>query len=340
LAELLRRVFRYYGFEGELHGDGEALLLRKGSLAIEVVPVPGAGETGGPELASILSRETKADRRIVVSLGNFSPAARALAEDRRVMLWDRRRLEEEAGRMLLAEVDTRQAAADGLLEPFLQCEMEALGAEAAPEGVREPATPDGPLPALELFDGEGMLSPAVTQEQARSLVSEKLEGAFRLDLRMVPHYCYAYACPVRRGAGQPEVRRGLLLVNGIGGEVSGWEPAPLARWDGAADRMEPSLEQSLALEKALRWIIADNTRIVHLKHDRGSVTVYEKVTLKPTPEAPRLEYRGLVLWPVWGIEGGNGAVVLDAVDGKVLKEELFAPAARSNPATRDNCRVR
>ena len=331
LHELLRRLFRYYGFEGDEPEEGAPLLLRKGGLAIEVVPLQGATETGETELAAVLSRETKADRRIVVSLGTFSVAARKLGEERRIQLWDRSRLEEEAGRMLLAEVDTRQAPAadESLLEPFLRGATAELGGEGAMAGAAAGAVrPEGPLPGLELFDGEGMRVPEVTQEQARLLVAERLEGAFRFDLRMVPHYCYAYACAVRENTGGSEVRRGLLLVNGIGGEVSAWEPAPLARWDGAASRMEPALEQPQALEKARDWLIETNTRILHLKHDRGSVTVYEKVTLKPSPDALRLEYRGLVLWPVWGIEGGNGALVLDALGGRVLKEELFAPVAR------------
>jgi hypothetical protein len=288
----------------------------------------------------MLSGKTGADRRIAASLGTFSAEARRLAEEARVQLWDRSRLEEEAGRMLLAEVDTRPAAAadESLLEPFLQGADKALGGRtSSSDGT---AAPDGPLPALEVIDGEGMLPPSIDQERARALVSEKLEGAFRLDLRMVPKYCYAYACSVERSSGHPEVRRGILLVGAIGGEVSGWEPRPLSRWDGAAARMEPALEQAQALEKAREWLVSENTRVVNLKHDRGSVTVYEKVTLKPSAEAIRLEYRGLVLWPVWGIEGGNGAVVLDGVDGRILKEELFAPAARPDPASRANGRGR
>ncbi len=343
LHELLRRLFRYYGFEGEAPPDDGPLLLRKGGLAVEVVPLQEAAETGEPELSSVLSRVTKADRRIVVSLGTFSPGARKLGEERRVQLWDRGRIEEEAGRMLLAEVDTRPAAAadESLLEPFLGGEMAGLARSSGPtEMAAAGAPPEGPLPGLELFDGEGMLLPKVAQERARSLVAERLEGAFRFDLRMVPKYCYAYAVGVQRSSGHAEVHRGLLLVDGIGGEVSGWEASGLARWDGSAARMEPSIEQAEAMERAREWITAANTRVVHLKHDRGSVTVYEKVTLKPSPEALRLEYRGLVLWPVWGIEGGNGAVVLDALAGRILKEELFAPMARQNGAgpSRDNGR--
>ena len=309
------------------------MLLHKGSLKVEVVPLQGAAEVNERELAALLSRETKADRRIVVSLGRFSPDSRKLGEDKRVQLWDRARLEEEAGRMLLSEIDTREApgADESLLEPFLRGAMGDLGCEAGPKGSAGAVEQiEGPLPGLELFDGEGTVAPRISQEQARSLVADRLESAFRFDLRMTPHYCYAYACPVQMSHGHAEMRRGLLLVNGIGGEVFAWEPSGLARWDGTGSRLEPSVEQAQALEKAREWVIAVNTRIVNLRHDRGSVTVYEKVTLKPTPEAIRLEYRGLVFWPVWGIEGGNGAVVLDALDGRVLKEELFTPVAKAN----------
>lgn len=325
--------------------DGAPFVARQGSLKVEVLPVRGSAEIDERELASILSRKTDADRRIVVSLGRFSPSARKLGEERRVQLWDRSRLEEEAGRMLLAEIDTREVsgADESLLEPFLRMEMADLGGETGHPGpAADAGQTDGPLPELELFDGEGMVPPRIPQEQARSLVAERLEGAFRFDLRMMPHYCYAYACPVQRSHGHAEVGRGLLLVNGIDGEVCAWEPPGLARWDGTASRMEPSIEQAEALEKAREWVMAANTRIVHLKHDRGSVTVYEKVTLKPSPEALRLEYRGLVFWPVWGIEGGNGAVVLDALEGKVLKEELFGPVAKADAAapTDDGARSR
>lgn len=293
----------------------------------------GPSELGERELASILSRETGADRRIVVSLGRFSPDARKLAEEKRVQLWERARLEEEAGRMLLAEIDTRDApgADESLLEPFLRGEIADLGSEPGPGQPAGPATPDGgPLPGLELFDGEGMVAPRILQEQAGQLVAERLEGAFRLDLRMIPHYCYAYACPIQKSHGHAEVRRGLLLVNSIGGEVFAWEPSGLARWDGTGSRVEPSIERARAMDKAREWVISANTRVVHLRHDRGNVTVYEKVTLKPSPDALRLEYRGLVYLPVWGIEGGNGAIVLDALGGRILKEELFSPVARVN----------
>ena len=326
-------MFRYYGFEGDVPEDGSPFVLHKGSLKVEISPLPGAGEFSEGELGSLLLRETKADRRIVVSLGRFSPGARKLGEEKRVQLWDRARLEEEAGRMLLAEVDTRQAsgADESLLEPFLRGSMSELGAESAEEGQAGDARQaEGPLPDVELFDGEGMVPPKILQEPARRLVSERLEGAFRFDLRMTPHFCYAYACPIERGHGVPDIRRGLLLVNAIGGEVLPWEPVGLTRWDGTAVRMEPSIEPGLALEKAREWVISSNTRVVHLKHDRGSVTVYEKVTLKPSAAALRLEYRGLVFLPVWGIEGGNGAVVLDALDGRVLKEELFTAVAKTN----------
>jgi hypothetical protein len=325
-------LFRYYGFEGEAGGEDGPLLLRKGSLSVEVAALEGAPETGEAELASILSRHSKADRRMVISLGTFSPAARKLAEERRVQLWDRTRLEEEVGRMLLAEVDTRPAPAadESLLEPFLRGGMAGLAGRDDPAGTPDGAgLSDGLPPGPDLIDGEGMLQPGIDQERARGLVSERLEGAFRFDLRLVPHYCYAYACPMQRGAGRHELSRGMVLVDAIGGGASAWEPAPLVRWDGTTSRMEPSLDEPAARERARDMIISANTRIVNLKHDRGAVTVYEKVTLKPSAEALRLEHRGLVLWPVWGIEGGNGAVVLDAVSGRVLREELFTPASKA-----------
>ncbi len=318
-------------------GDGRPFTLRKGSLAVEIDQLPGAAETGEDELAAILVRETKADRRIVVTLGRFSGAARKLGEERRAQLWDRPRLEEEAGRMLLAEVDTRPAPAadESLLEPFLRESVAELGAEAV--ATPEAVAPGGTLPGPELFDGEGMLEPRVAQDKAVALVSERLEGAFRFDLRMVPHYCYSYACPVRRGHGEPEVRRGFLLVNGISGEVSAWEPSALKRWDGITARLEPSVEEPRSAALARDWLVEANTRVVHLKHDRGTVTVYEKVTHRPAPEAILLECRGIVFWPVWGVEGGNGALVLDALEGRVLKEELFSQAAKAaGPAQAGN----
>jgi len=339
LPELLRRLFRYYGFEGGPAAEGSPLLLRKGGLQVELIPVEGATELDESGLAGLLARGSRADRRIVASLGRFSAGARELAERRKVQLWDRSRLEEEAGRMLLAEVDTREApdADESLLEPFLSGktlgegapETEASGAAAAKGGSETGDAVCEALPGLELFDGEAAVPPAVTQERARELAAERLEGAFRFDLRTVPHYCFAFVCRVDTRHGRSETKRGLLLVNGLSGAVSAWEPAALVRPDGAAVRVEPALDRAQAEERAGAWVVSANTRVVHRRHDRGGVTVYEKTTLRPSPGALRLGYRGLIFLPVWGIEGGNGAVVLDALEGGIVKEELFAPVARS-----------
>jgi hypothetical protein len=173
------------------------------------------------------------------------------------------------------------------------------------------------------------VAPVVSQEQARAVVAERLEGAFRFDLQMMPHYCIVYSCDVEGARGRIEKRKGTLLVNGINGQVMEWRPADASPVSGL--RLEPSVEQSQAMEIAREKAVDINTRIVHLKREKGRVTVYEKVTLRPLPDAVRLDYRGLVYLPVWCIEGGNGAVVLDALDGRVVKEELFsAPAQGRN----------
>ena len=323
---------------------GGTLQLRKGNLKVEVVLVEGIDEMAEPELGRLLDRNTSADRTIVASLGRFTASAHQLAEDRRVQLWNRTRLEEEAGRMLLAEVDTREVpiADESLLEPFLKggvpepCGHDTGGEDGIGEvdGAETFGASGKPAPDIVLPDGEAAVAPAISQERAGELVAERLEGAFRFDLQMMPNYCFTYFCNVEGARGRMERKRGTLLVNGMNGQVMEWTPVPAAPVSGM--RLEPSIEQAQALERAREKALDLNTRVVHLKREKGSVTVYEKMTLRPLPDAVKLDYRGLVFLPVWCIEGGNGAVVLDALDGRVVKEDFFSePAAgRENAPTK------
>jgi len=324
--ELLLRLFRYYGFESGEPDEGPVIHLRKGSLAVEVVAVEEAPELGEAELGVLFGLETKAARRIVVSLGRFTDGARRLAEKNRVQLWDRARIEEETGRMVLAEVDTREApsADESMLEPFLEGNVGGLGEPPnAVSGGLGASGLAGARPVLDLREGESMVAPKIAQDQARSLIAERLEGAFRFDLQMMPHYCYTYSCEVEGPRGRIEARHGTVLVNGMTGTALDWKPAKLSRPEATAIRMEPSVEEGRAHACARDWAVSSNTRIVHHKRDKGTVTVYEKLTLRPSPEAVRLELLGLLYLPAWCIEGGNGAVVMDALDGHIIKEELF-----------------
>jgi hypothetical protein len=340
--ELLRRLFHYYGFEPIPQAQG-ALKLRKGSLTVELVPVEGAAEIDELALAQILGVERKSDRVIVASLGRFTEEARLLAIGKKVQLWDRTHLEEEVGRMVMGEVDSRPAAVvdDSLLEPFLSGNAGKL---FAGDGANDKHDPDGnaaqtevmgsstggppegqtPGKGMDIPDGEATVQPQITLEQVRSLVSERLEGAFRYDMQLMPHYSFSYYLEMDAPGGARERRSGGVLVNAISGESSVWRPAgTMEKLEPGKPRMEPSLERSEAARKAVDHVISTNTRVVNLKDEKRSVTVYEKRTIRPTEEAIRLDHRGMLFLPVWCVEGANGAAVLDAITGRVIKEEFF-----------------
>lgn len=284
----------------------------------------------------MLPKASGVDRTIVASLGRFTEEARRLAVERKVQLWDRTQLEEEVGRMVMGELDPRPAASadDSILEPFLSGRIgELFGDGGAGQAARGgPEGPSVPRARMEIPDGEAMVGPAISLEQARGLVSETLEGAFRFDLQLMPHYCFSYTLDIDGPGGQRVSRVGGILVNAVSGEAVEWRPGgtPEKLEPGRA-RMEPSIERSEAVRKAMEKAVELNTRVVNLKQEKRSVTVYEKRTIRPAEEAVRLEHMGMLFLPVWCVEGANGAAVLDAVTGQKIKEELFD----SRPASPD-----
>lgn len=308
--------------------EGGAIRLSKGSLTVAIIPVEGRPETDDAALAHLLAPERAVDRTLVASLGRFTEEARRLAMQRKVQLWDRAQLEEEVGRMVMGELDSRPAASadDSLLEPFLSGRVGELFADkvSGRQATEGPQGPSVPQARMEIPDGEAMVGPAISLEQVRNLVSETLEGAFRFDLQLMPHYCFSYIIDIEGPDGLKESRAGGILVNAVSGEAGEWRPdgTPEKLEPGRA-RMEPSIERSDAVRKALEKAVALNTRVVNLRQEKRSVTVYEKRTLRPSEEAVRLELKGMLFLPVWCVEGANGAAVLDAVTGQKIKEELF-----------------
>lgn len=320
-----------------------ALRLRKGSLRVELVLVEDAPETDEVALAKILGKERMADRVIVASLGRFTEEARLLALKSKVQLWDRAHLEEEVGRMVMGEVDSRPAAAadDSILEPFLaggpgelffnSGDGGAYPAQTSESGVnRATSASGGPsedqsLPAgMEIPDGEAMLRPSISQEQVRSIVADRMEGAFRFDMQLLPHYVLSYRLEMDGPGGSKMKRTGMVLVNAITGEASELRPGMTPeKLEPGGMRIEPSLERSAATGKALELVMNLHTRVVNLKQEKRSVTVYEKRTIRPKEDAVILEYKGMLYLPVWCVEGADGAEVLDALTGRVIKHEPF-----------------
>ena len=319
--------------------------LRKGSLTVELVMVEGVPETDQDPLDRILEKERKADRVIVASLGRFTEQARLLAMNRKVQLWDRAHLEEEVGRMVMGEVDTRPAAPveDSLLEPFIEGTLAGLGPDDAGASRDQYAGgqggTQGAIPATgeppgdrgagvrpELPDGEAMVRPEITLEQAREMVKDRLEGAFRFDLQLLPHHVLAYSVEIDGPGGTKVERTGGILVNAISGDASEWRPgATMEKLEPGRIRIEPSVERATATRNALELVMSLHTRVVNLKQEKRSVTVYEKRTMRPRDNAVLLEYKGMLYIPVWCVEASEGAAVLDAITGRVIKEEVFNP---------------
>ena len=228
--ELLRRLFSYYGFEAAPPEKG-GIRLRKGSLAVVIVMVEDSAETDEKALEMLLAAETAADRVIVASLGRFTEKARMEAIKRKVQLWDRAHLEEEVGRMVMGEVDTRQAApvADGLLEPFLKGDMTELG-PAEPQNPLEPPHPGqveaedahgGPQARKgeglsgagpEIPGGEAMVRPQITLEQVRGLVKNRLQNAFRLEGRDPAVLLHTHLHDRIHGISLPVTGQHLVIV--------------------------------------------------------------------------------------------------------------------------------
>lgn len=235
---------------------------------------------------------TDAAHRTIVYPDEPGSVARGLASERGIELLDPSTLGSALGELLLPGPEMRM-----------------------PEETESPALPLVPPPLL-FPEGERTVRPRLTRADAEALAG--VEG-FRSTLRLIPFFVAAYRVRVAapHGGHRPATDH-LVAVNALSGRTEFWEPGErelIADLDEPHQRLEPQLS-----EEHVRAIAVDSVRrrhVVSVDHteQHGGALVIERRRVPPSPDDLALAPSVLVHVPYWYIEGADGRVVLDAVNG-------------------------
>jgi hypothetical protein len=245
-----------------------------------------------------------------------------------ILLWDKKKLEEEIGRAVLAD-----SKVDFLTEkPDIEIVDESMDIsqdEAMPEvelGPIEIAPIEVKIEAMPKEEiGEAIMKPQITMGDV-SEISKKIVQGFRFDLELIPYYLYDYSCElVVEGQQLPQISSGTLAINGLTNSAETWdfEFETVSDMETTHTKLEPKFDEKRAYDTARESAITLNTKEIQTVDDRGAVTIYEKKKVRPKEGAIDIVKRGLVYLPVWCVEGSNGVMIINATTGKIIKEDIY-----------------
>lgn len=328
LMEILRKILISYDFtiiekeQNYMLASKEESSLAAAVLDTKITP------TKDDILALKAQMPPEVDKMIFATTAEINQELEDFAKEENILLWDRRKLEEEIGRAVLSDVDG-EFLGRRLLEGIEE-EITSPISEEIEEKEPEAPIEAGPIkiriePKQNEDEGESVLKPRVTMSEV-SEISKKIVQGFRFDLELIPYFVFDYFCElVVEGQAKPQISQGTLAVNGLTNGTENWDFdfETVSEVESTHTKLEPKFDEDKAFETARESAIALNTREIQTVDDRGAVTIYEKKKVRPKEGAIDIKKRGLIYLPVWCVEGSNGVMIIDATTGKVIKEDLF-----------------
>jgi len=293
LEELAGRILSAYGYNVSFL-KSNVILGQKEDESVALFLV--LKDADAKEIVRFLE-DVKAKRHIAVNL-----AGAEIPPNPGLSVWGRSRFEQEIGRVTLAAIDGKT----------LLGEIEA----------KEDSVPL----ILEMAAGEQVIKPQFTKERALA-VSEWMSGVYKVEMHLIPHYAFFYTCSVVADEENVPVRdiSGIITVDAVYGGARRW-PSGLETVSDAdinGTKLEPQIGEERALKEAYQTIIEAHTEEVEEVHDKGNVTIYEKRHLRPEESSIQITQKQMVYLPAWYIEGSEGRLLLDAVTGQTLMEEVY-----------------
>lgn len=311
LHDVVVQIFEARGFE--VTAEEGYLLARRPDVSVAIA-LPGSLV---PEQLDAFLKATASfsGRRVLASLVPLSGGLEEILHRHRIFYWDREALEHETGRLHLARLVPPDSP--GLVEQVVADDYPVLPSEP-------PAAAAVPIIVESVkASKDQIIKPLIGLDEAREIARHTVNGV-RFSLQLVPYYLFHYSLTVKR-EGTREERSGLVGVNGLteACDVWAWGIELTGELEGAHSHKEPRIELERASDLARARLIALNSEEWSVEHDYGHTLVTERKRAGPDPSTLQLEPKGLVLLPVWAVEGTYGALLINAATGKVLSEEYY-----------------
>ncbi len=311
LKNIITHILQEHGFEasereGILYGQkGEELV----SLGIYEKSTLANIEEFSSAVAEVRGRH------IFCVPGEVGQEAEQLAAQKDIVIWKKEDLEKEIGQALISHISEPET--DSLFAELMSAKApEVEGVEAKPLPMY--------VETLGSEETQKVVKLRLTLEDVKEISKKTVEG-FKYDLELVPHYIFEYLC-IYEGKGGEEIKnRGIISVNAYTGKYSAWdnEPEYTNQIDNTHVKLEPKIDEPAAKKVALRGVMETNTEHDEVIVERDHATIIEKTVFSPKEENIVLEKKGLVMVPVWCVEGSHGVMILDGTTGKIISEDYY-----------------
>jgi hypothetical protein len=322
LKNILTHILQAHGFE--VYEKRDVLFAEKGESLVTV---------GIFDKLSIVDVKKHAEKmegvkgmHVLCALGEVSQAVAQSAALEGLVLWKKEDIEAELGKAVVSHLAT---AEDGLFHQVLKNEPATITLEIQPQPAVSEAgasaeKPDVVIEILGIGQATKVLKPILTLDDAKEL-SDKTVHGFKYELELLPHYLFQYKCAFDGKGGEQKKSEGIVSVNALTGKHSIWDQKLefTDEMDPSHVQLEPKLDESTAEKIALDGVIELNTELEELVTERDHATVMEKTVFKPREEDVQLEKLGLVMVPIWCVEGSHGVMLIDAAARKVISEDYY-----------------
>lgn len=327
LIDILKKILKSYEFD-IVEEFPNHMLAEKEGTKVACAILPPIEDIGFSDILALRKElPPELEKVIIVSTLDIAKELVDAASEENILLWDKKKLEEEIGRAVLSNMEGEFLDEEQMKEPSVYHEVPEQKEE--PKDVAMPPTMDQIKVSLDSIEtekeGDIIIKPQITMRDV-SEISKRIVQGFRFDLELVPYYVYDYSCElIIEGKASPKVSSGILAVNGLTNHAESWDFQfeTVMDLETTHTKLEPKFDEIRAFETARESAVALNTREIQTVDDRGSVTIYEKKKVRPKEGAIDIKKRGLFYLPVWCVEGSNGVMIINATTGKVLKEDIY-----------------
>lgn len=308
LRDVIKRIFRIYGFDVISGGEKEEWNLLATKDNFNIIIGYNANEVKKSDLVRFLSLsgELKAEKSIYISPNSFDFESKNFAEEMGIIIWEREKLEEQIGRTILMECGTKYSK--GVFEDIFSYSVKRGEVEIPKE--------------MQFTEEEKVLKQKIKKRDAERIAEKILHPHSFLEL--FPYYVFEYKVEVLI-EGKLDVNKleGVIAVNGITKEVEEWEEDEGSfQFELSPIKHKAKIDVKKANLILRAFIVKTNTKEITVKSEKHGIVMYEKKKIEPNTETIEINFRGLFYLPIWHVEGINGLMKINAVNGNIVKEEV------------------